>query len=387
MPSRWRSRAIGSEPMKHTYRALDGLRFFAAFAVVLYHYAPSMNSFFKFPIFTRNLVEAGPAALGFFYILSGFVLTNAYRNRFPATAATKRTFWLTRVARLYPVYLLAFVMFGPIAYVKYLADPHGIKAGINYFLCAGLVNLFAMQAWTPFSNSWNGPSWSLSVEAFFYFLFPFLIKPMIQSPSKALIAFLGLGWLAMNGILLARLHGAISYTIWHDWIQYSPLFWLPMFVNGIAAARLTSFWSNVSSRLAATVATLAVLSLILLCGLAPPDGMAQFIVYGGSAPLLTLIILAFTHPTAISSRIMSTPLLAEAGAVSYVTYILQAPLWHGFIAITNHFRHVPVEHSTAYWQLGAYLSLLLAVSFAVRDVIERPAQRWVIRKFVNAPAD
>src|ERR1700677_909860 len=102
--------------MKQTYRPLHGLRFLAAAAIVSYHYVPSVNGFGMMPAFFKNLVRSGPIALGFFYILSGFVLTHAYSDRVPQTPSSRRSFWFARVARLYPVYLLAFVLFIPMAY-------------------------------------------------------------------------------------------------------------------------------------------------------------------------------------------------------------------------------------------------------------------------------
>ena len=369
--------------MKQKYRALDGLRFVAAYAVVLYHYAPTMASFEGFPGFVKNVVEAGPAAIGFFYILSGFVLTKAYEDRKPLTAAARSGFWLARLARLYPVYLLAFFMFGPIAYFKYVAHPHGPESGLQFLISAAVLNLVALQAWTPLSNSWNGPSWSLSVEAFFYLLFPFLVRPLMEMRWSVLVPILVCAWLAMIAIVLARLHAVFDYAVWHGWIQYCPLFWLPLFVGGIAVSRLTSHWLRLSSGIATTITTLAVLALLLLCGLVPHDGRELYIIYGGSAPLLALIILGFTHPTAISSRVLNGSLFAKAGAVSYATYILQAPLWHGFAALTNHFRHVSIAHPTATWQLSSYLVLLLLLSFVVRDAVGRPAQRWISERFIT----
>ena len=107
--------------MKRTYRALNGLRFLAAIAIVSFHYGPTTNGFSALPAFCRDLVRTGPISLGFFYILSGFVLTHAHSDRVPRTPVSRRSFWFARVARLYPVYLLAFVLFIPIAYEKYIS--------------------------------------------------------------------------------------------------------------------------------------------------------------------------------------------------------------------------------------------------------------------------
>ena len=106
--------------MKQTYRALNGLRFLAASAIVIYHHGQTTTGFSTIPNFLQNLVLTGPIGLGFFYILSGFVLTHAYSDRIPQTTASRQSLWFARVARLYPVYLLAFEIFSPMAYEKYI---------------------------------------------------------------------------------------------------------------------------------------------------------------------------------------------------------------------------------------------------------------------------
>jgi peptidoglycan/LPS O-acetylase OafA/YrhL len=109
-------RRIILPPTKETFNALNGLRFFASLGVVFFHYSVLVSGFTTLPIFLQRCVHAGPIALEFFYILSGFVLAHAYLNRPPRTTTLRRSFWFARFARLYPVYLLAFGLFLPIAY-------------------------------------------------------------------------------------------------------------------------------------------------------------------------------------------------------------------------------------------------------------------------------
>ncbi len=71
-------------------------------------------------------------------------------------------------------------------------------------------------------------------------------------------------------------------------------------------------------------------------------------------------------------------LLFEAGAVSYITYILQAPVWHILRLAMSRTRSATSGDATADWQLGVYLALLLALSFVVQWTVERPAQRLLL---------
>src|SRR5579863_1305776 len=90
-------------------RALTGLRFFAALHVVFYHYAVGL---LPYPL--SSVAKNGYVAVGLFFVLSGFVLAYNYADR----PMDIRTFWTARFARIYPAYLLAFVLIAPAVCVR-----------------------------------------------------------------------------------------------------------------------------------------------------------------------------------------------------------------------------------------------------------------------------
>jgi peptidoglycan/LPS O-acetylase OafA/YrhL len=362
--------------MKQTYRALNGLRFLAASAIVLDHYGPTTAGFSTIPTFFQNLVLTGPIALGFFYILSGFVLTHAYSDRVPRTPLSRRSFWFARVARLYPVYLLAFVLFMPMAYEKYIRHPANGIDGVRTFLLGGTLNLVALQAWTPLAQAWNGPGWSISVEAFFYLIFPFVLPKILGIRLSRLLPILLGPWMTMMGLTVAHSCGNISDSLWRAWVQNNPLFWTPLFLIGIALYRFSNRWSTVLPSVA-SIATITSLSVLLLCGLLPSN-IREVFICGGAAPLLAFVVLAFSHPKGLGSRFFGSSLLFEAGAVSYITYILQAPVWHILQLAMGRTRSATAGSPTADWELGVYLAVLLALSFVVQQTVERPAQRLLL---------
>jgi peptidoglycan/LPS O-acetylase OafA/YrhL len=105
--------------------------------------------------------------VSFFFILSGFVLTWSARPR-----DSKRAFWRRRAAKIYPNYLVAFV----VALVGLYA------AGYSVGVLSSLANIALLQAWWPDESVFfgaNSVSWSLACEAFFYALFPWLL-PMLR---------------------------------------------------------------------------------------------------------------------------------------------------------------------------------------------------------------
>ncbi len=365
--------------MRQNLTALNGLRIFAAAVVIGFHYGILTESFPRLPHFLQNVVGNGTIALPFFYLLSGFVLTHAYAGRI-ATPRQKRDFYLARFARLYPAYLLSFVLFLPIAVEKYLRHPaisqhHGPRT----FVLGGAVTVFALQAWTSLSQAWNGPGWSLSVEAFFYFAFPLVLPRIVRMRSAPLVTSLGILWLAMLSFTVAHEHSLIGAQTWYGYVMYQPLFWTPMFLLGMATYRLAAKWSQVPDAVATWVSLLSLAALVALCGLPPVEGGNLF-VNGGAAPLIALVVLAYSHPRSLSSRVMGAPVLSFLGGMSYLVYILQAPLWHMFRAVTDKLRHVQGQSTVKDWQFLLYLPLLLGFAFAVQRLVEKPAQQWLLSR-------
>jgi peptidoglycan/LPS O-acetylase OafA/YrhL len=371
--------------VRQNLTALNGLRIFAAAVVIGFHYGMLTESFSRLPHFLQNVVGNGTIALPFFYLLSGFVLTHAYAGRI-ATPRQKRDFYLARFARLYPAYLLSFVLFLPIAVEKYLRHPaisqhHGPRT----FVLGGALTFFAVQAWTSLSQAWNGPGWSLSVEAFFYFAFPLVLPRMVRMRSAPLVTALGILWLAMLSFTVAHEHNLIGAQIWYGYVLYQPLLWTPMFLLGMATYRLASKWSQVPDAVATLVSVVSLAALVVLCGLPPVEGGNLF-VNGGAAPLIALVVLAYSHPRSLSSRVMGASVLSFLGGMSYLVYILQAPLWHMFRAVTDKLRHVHGQGTVKDWQFLLYLPLLLGFAFAVQRLVEKPAQQWLLSRRRQAAA-
>ena len=83
------------DPKDQRYLALDGLRGFAAIAVVLFHCGHHLH--------TPWLVGHGAVAVDVFFVMSGFVLHRIYGPRFRA-GWSFRDFARARFVRLYPLY-------------------------------------------------------------------------------------------------------------------------------------------------------------------------------------------------------------------------------------------------------------------------------------------
>jgi peptidoglycan/LPS O-acetylase OafA/YrhL len=138
--------------------ALTGLRFFAC-AMILGHHA---RGSFGLPIFQGWLLEQG---VSLFFVLSGFVLVYSYPEL--PSWHSRRAFLIKRFARLWPAYIVSIAVVAVAFPQLFFTDD---------FTWRAITNALMIQTWPlTMSQSFNGPSWSISTEFGFYFLFLWLI--------------------------------------------------------------------------------------------------------------------------------------------------------------------------------------------------------------------
>ncbi|MET9089073.1 acyltransferase [Streptomyces sp. NPDC004237] len=203
--------------------SLTGLRFLAAFTVFCFHIsisgllAPSSTQH----AFARA-AGAGAVGVSFFFVLSGFVLTWSARP-----GDTARAFWRRRAAKIYPNYVVAFV----ISVAGLYATGHTVG------LLAGAANLGLVQAWWPDPRVYfgaNSVSWSLACEAFFYALFPALLPVVRRIRPERLWASAAVCVAAVFAVPLAAMPLPVDRHYWFVYI-FPPVRLLE-FVLGILMA-------------------------------------------------------------------------------------------------------------------------------------------------------
>ncbi|MDB4238742.1 acyltransferase [Alphaproteobacteria bacterium] len=159
-------------PLNNKFDQLESFRGILALCVSLIHVQ------FAISILTNNfIIKAGGGdwPVDFFFVLSGFVISYAYGNKVKSRA-TFYVFIRKRFWRLYPLHLLTLLIFVFIEAARYIVEFYypgtiirpGFE-GSDY--SAFISNLFLFHAFTGDIGSFNGPSWSISVEFYTYFLF------------------------------------------------------------------------------------------------------------------------------------------------------------------------------------------------------------------------
>jgi peptidoglycan/LPS O-acetylase OafA/YrhL len=121
---------------------------------------------------TKTLLLNGYVG-GTFFLLSGFILQITYRRKIGRPAEIQR-FAVARFARLYPVYVLTVLAMLPFTTLAGWGD---------------VPQFFLLHWWVPNGalgwTDWNMPSWTLSVEFFFYLCLP--LSPGSRRKPEAVV--------------------------------------------------------------------------------------------------------------------------------------------------------------------------------------------------------
>lgn len=345
-----------AKEVTHKFAALDSLRGIAALMVVFQHFW-EMNHASDYRLRPWWFFCAGHEAVIFFFVLSGFVLSNQLRN-FKFTNYGQ--FILKRFFRIYPAYYVAILISAILLiFIK------------SYFPSAlsgyGLTSWFYVWSQTTFDktmilgslsilyhegNSLDVVIWSLFYEVWLSLVFPFILLvfwrlnfvvnlvatlvlvglsyyfwahgDLLGSSWQSLIYY---SWYFLLGLLLFRCHEQLKFLANPWWLIFGILLYFSNFV----------FFGKISSRLLHEVIIALGSSLILLNGLYNKGfkgalswlpcrfyGKISYSLYLFHLPILYLLsYLLLTHYSVVLVKLMTLVIATLLASGSY--YCIELP--------------------------------------------------------------
>ena len=334
-------------------------RFLAAISIVIYHYGLQIAPFNNKTI--NYLFSQANIGVSFFFILSGFVMVVAYSNKLKIEVIN---YFKNRIARIYPVYILAIILL--IVYVI-ISSKH---LNINDIT----INLLFIQTWIPGKAlTFNYPAWSLSVEIFFYVIFPFLFNYFYSKYTfkQLLIPFIFI-WLMSQLLLHMGIHSGFYKGFpskSHDLIYYFPLMHFNQFLMGnLAGIYYVTYLKNKQSK---NTLPLLLLSIILIIFL---KFNYWFILHNGFLIIFFIpLILLISINNGIISNVLKNRFFVFLGEISYGIYILQVPV---FLSIEYYYKKFQLGNNFSRFYFSLVVLLFLAtISYYL---IENPLRKKII---------
>jgi len=293
----------------HKIGSLESIRGLAALLVVLHH-VPDWNGTIHDVRFLRN----GYLLVDLFFVLSGFVIYNAYAGKLETFKQLVR-FQFLRFGRLYPVHLLFLLVFVLIELSKYVAQSRYAVAMPNTAPfresngVAFIEQVFLVQAIGPTGNAltFNTAAWSISVEFYTYLVFGLtvLLAPRLKHVLFTL--------LVAGSVLLLVNRTTFGST---DLVRC-----IAGFFTGCLTALAAQRWKI---RCHPAVAVLAFLGLIVFLSLRVPPS------WNSVTYLLTsvLVLALATTPRGGLNSLLELKVLTWLGTISYSIYMSHpAVIW------------------------------------------------------------
>ena len=362
---------------------LDALRGIGAMAVVAEHMLPWLA-----PNIRPYWFNLGIYGVMTFFLVSGYIIPASLEHR-----GDVRTFWVSRVFRLYPIYLLVIA----VALVASIWLP--VRPQVPRDLTAVAEHLTMLMDVVDGAGIVD-TMWTLSYEMVFYLLVTALFTAGLHRHSGAIAIVFGLvavgaGLVLVSPLLPGRPAAVVSAVVFVAGLccLISGRWRVPAaYLLGAMALVLLLFGSRVAWFGAAILAVMfagtaiyrwergtgglwPVAAVAVLVGVAPVWAIRAGWWWVQPGPWLTTLALAaatFAGMMALRRRRVPRPLV-WLGLISYSVYLLHHPVLRWLDAIVGDVRAADAIVQASL--IVVYLAVVLALSRLTYGLVERPAQR------------
>jgi peptidoglycan/LPS O-acetylase OafA/YrhL len=381
---------------------LDVLRGLAALAVVFNHFGYFLPSGVKTPVY--QWINPGDYGVFVFFLISGYIVPASLERK-----GSVRTFWVSRLFRLYPLYLLA-VAIAVTLYMMHVGGLRGEGADPETSILSQTLMMSNVLAGQNVPNV----VWSLSYEMIFYLLLTALFMARVHRRSSryalafavVAVAFGGLlpqayftnnlwsprvialiaDLVVLTGLAVAvamrgmpRLVGAVlAAMVGLTLLAFNGTWLLPWEALSILALMFTGTMlyraeqGQYPWRKAIPIAV-AVLGMAIAAGLWHHiGGYGQPSFIWERDYFMSLFLAGVTFAIGLALRHVTWPrILTWLGLISYSVYLLHP-------ALIEVYRYLPgTAHHTFWIQVlidALFLAILIALCSATYLMVERPMQ-------------
>ncbi|MGV0997330.1 acyltransferase family protein [Empedobacter falsenii] len=344
--------------------SLTSLRFFFAFVVFLSHLTFVKTNLAWYNYLKNNVFFEGYLGVGFFFILSGFVLALNYEKKvIDNPNFDKKKFYIARIARIYPLHVLTFCVMLPFVIIN-------VWQGYFHWDIAG-ANLFLLQSYIPvkdFYFSINNVSWSISTELFFYLMFPFYVIWLHKFPKLKYILLL-----IIPIIIFAEPYFRTNMKLEKAIFYINPIVRSFDFILGIITCQIYKKIKdtpiNFSKGTLIEIAAITVLAIFFYFHNDVERAFRYGIYYW--IPMVG-IVLIFALQKGLFSKILQHKTLVYLGEISFAFYMIH------MIVIKYGNQYLPKIND--FQKIGIYFVIALILSALTFEYFEKPVAKWIKNK-------
>ncbi len=361
---------------------LTSIRAFAIIWIIIYHYhfyMPPLDNWYA-----QQMIRYAFICLDLFFMLSGFILSYVYFNKFNSKKLLKENaikFHLYRLSRIYPLHMIVLFTFlilqllnllplaeGDIAHVENLPPNQG-DTMTNF-----LSQLFIVHGF-GFGNpiNWNLASWSVSTEWLFYIFFPLLAFGFHKIRSNAincslLIALCAWLYYYVDGRPLDYNNGIALY----GWVADIPRAMtdciMGIILGTLYVNRFLEHW-----KWDAILSAIGVIWIVAVLVDAPE---------GVFFPFIPLILLGLCYIKGFLLRFLSWHPFVVVGEAAYSLYLWHIPYIFVIVTLLTRFGFIKDHTSMPWYSMIPLLVVLIFLSISSNENIEKPFRK-IMKKYVK----
>ncbi len=382
----------------HYLPALTGIRFFAIFHIFMFHllslyWSQKQNEgmenllvgFESAPETLVVLAGNGWISTSLFFLLSGFILAYLYWGEDGQLTTTKRRFWLSRAARIYPIHLIVMTILLMSQVPWYLSE----DMPLSTLIPSAAATAALIQAWVPpWIPLWNWPAWTISALVFLYLVMPGLMAMLGRlSRSQMIIVLIAMPFVSVTPTLVyAAYHAAgAPWSMNVDmFVANTPLFWVPYFTAGMLMTRIFSISRFKPAQPSPSWFAWGDVAFIVVIAIGCTPGIEQplkfFIRQGLLMPIFIVMVLDLARGKGFMAKVFSLPGTGFLGETGYSIFIWQS------VVLSFTFVSYMAMPAIGPYQFWIAVGLIMALAIPSTYLIEKPIARFIRRKYIDRGA-